>query len=211
MKANVKLERGGWTPALRKMAIDIMDKMILRPISMIISDPRNGNINTFQGIREKLSKRKYAFLNNWKEEVMKVFTIAKAADDQLVNDICSELELFFLKRYNVLEQFSEFKFKSCLENLLNEDKNENEEEAKNDQSVDDEEIKSENTDKDAENKENKTDEQMIKTEGNENVEETKEIDHTALEEKQDNENISHDETDIINEDKKDSENDKNNS
>lgn len=118
MKQSTKLEKGGWTLSLRKMAIDVMDKMILRPVTILISDPRNGNINTFQGIRDKLMRKKYAYLANWKEDVMKVFAIARSSNDQLINDICTELEQFFNKKYSILEEFSEFKFKDVLSRVL---------------------------------------------------------------------------------------------
>ena len=113
-----KLENGGWTPSLRTMAIDIMDKMILRPVSMLVSDPRNGNINTFQGIRDKIIRKKYLLLANWRDEVLKVFSIARESNDPLINSICTEFEQFFNKKYGVLEKFSQFKFKDCLVDLL---------------------------------------------------------------------------------------------
>ncbi|OHT03654.1 hypothetical protein TRFO_28915 [Tritrichomonas foetus] len=119
MKGNLKLEKGGWTPALRKTSIEIMDKIILRPVSILISDPRNGNINTFQGIREKLSKKKYSFLANWRDDVLKVFTTARSTGDQNIIDICAELEQYFMKKYSVLEKFSEFKFRDVLAKLIN--------------------------------------------------------------------------------------------
>ena len=127
MKGTTKLEKGGWTLSLRKMAIDVMDKMILRPVTILVSDPRNGNINTFQGIRDKLIRKKYAFLSNWKDDVLKVFSVARNSNDPLINDICTELEQFFTKKYNILEEFSEFKFRDALARLLGKETVEDEE------------------------------------------------------------------------------------
>jgi hypothetical protein len=50
-----------------------MDKIILRPASSLVSDPRNGTINTLQSVREKLLKKKYTQFLDWKEDVLKVF------------------------------------------------------------------------------------------------------------------------------------------
>jgi predicted unusual protein kinase regulating ubiquinone biosynthesis (AarF/ABC1/UbiB family) len=69
-----------------------MDRMILRYASSLISDPRNGTINTFQGVREKLTKRKRTQLAEWKHGFMKVFQIAHSKEDILVNDVCADLE-----------------------------------------------------------------------------------------------------------------------
>lgn len=121
MKGITKLEKGGWTLSLQKMAIDVMDKMILRPVTILVSDPRNGNINTFQGIRDKIIRKKYAFLTNWRDDVLKVFTVARGSNNPLINDICTELEQFFNKKYSILEEFSEFKFRDSLSRLLREE------------------------------------------------------------------------------------------
>lgn len=121
MKGITKLEKGGWTLSLQKMAIDVMDKMILRPVTILVSDPRNGNINTFQGIRDKIIRKKYAFLTNWRDDVLKVFTVARGSNNPLINDICTELEEFFNKKYSILEEFSEFKFRDSLSRLLREE------------------------------------------------------------------------------------------
>jgi hypothetical protein len=86
------MEKGAWTSALRAFALEVMDRMILRYASSLISDPRNGTINTFQGVREKLTKRKYTQFTEWKDGVMKVFQVARSKEDSLVNDVCGDLE-----------------------------------------------------------------------------------------------------------------------
>jgi glutamate synthase domain-containing protein 1 len=69
-----------------------MDRMILRHASSLVSDPRNGTINTFQGVREKLTKRKYTQFTEWKDGVMKVFQVARSKEDSLVSDVYADLE-----------------------------------------------------------------------------------------------------------------------
>lgn len=118
--ANIKIDEGGWTPALRQMAIDIMDNLVSRPASSIISDPRNGSQNTFQGIRDKLYKKKYSLLAEWSNDMGAVFSAAKATEDPLIIDIANELQEAFNKKYALLEQFSNFKFKSAITSVLNE-------------------------------------------------------------------------------------------
>jgi hypothetical protein len=69
-----------------------MDRMILRHLSSLVSDPRNGPTNTFQGVREKLTKRKYTQFTEWRDGVMKVLQIARSKEEILVNDVCADLE-----------------------------------------------------------------------------------------------------------------------
>ena len=120
MKNSNKLEVGGWTPGLRQMGLDLLDKMILRPSSLVISDPRRGGINTFQGIREKLYKKKYNNVEEWKNEVLNVFTIAETSNNPLICDICAEMRGKFLKHYVLIEQLATFHFRDAVEDVYKE-------------------------------------------------------------------------------------------
>ncbi|EAX90520.1 hypothetical protein TVAG_395660 [Trichomonas vaginalis G3] len=115
-----KLEEYGWTPALIQMAIEVIDKIIARPLSLYVSDPRNGSLNTLQGIREKLSKKKYSNLPEWKNEVLAVFKAAKTSDNKLQTDISEELTQYFEKKYAVLEELSLFKFRTAITRVVDE-------------------------------------------------------------------------------------------
>jgi glutamate synthase domain-containing protein 1 len=97
-----------------------MGRMILRPASSLVSDPRNGTINTFQGVREKLTKRKYAQFTEWKDDVVKVFQIARSKEDILVNDVCADLGQYFNKHYAMLLELSEFRFRTALARVAEE-------------------------------------------------------------------------------------------
>ena len=117
MTNQIKIEDGGWTPALKQMAIELLDEIMMRPISTIISDPRNGSLNTFQGVRDKLSKKKYSNLYEWKIDVLSVISNV-LTEDPLVESICEEIKLDFLKKYLILEEFSLFKFKNSLGKII---------------------------------------------------------------------------------------------
>lgn len=117
MKNIQKFEYGGWTPALKSMAIDVMDNLILRPSAAIISDPRNGNVNTFQGVREKLTKRKYATVMEWKEDVMKILASAQQQEETIISSVCNELRQWFLKRYEEIEELSNYQFQNALSRI----------------------------------------------------------------------------------------------
>ena len=114
------MERGSWTKSLRVLSLDVMDKLTQRPASIIISDPRNGNLNTFQGVREKLVKKKYAAFVDWKDDVLRVIEASRASEDPLVIDVCNEMEMYFMKHFNVLQELSEFHFKTALTRVVDE-------------------------------------------------------------------------------------------
>jgi len=116
----IKIEEGGWTPALRQMATEIMDDLMMRPISVAVSDPRNGSVNTFQGIRDKLTKKKYNNLNDWKLEVLGVFIASKNTEEPFLVMICDELERSFMKKYVHLEECSNFRFQSAITSVIDE-------------------------------------------------------------------------------------------
>jgi hypothetical protein len=97
-----------------------MDQIILRPCSAVVSDPRNGTINTFQGIREKIIKKRYSIFREWREDVTKVLQIARSNEDPLVNDICAELDAQFQKHYALLSQLSELQFSDALTKIAGE-------------------------------------------------------------------------------------------
>ena len=115
-----KVEEGGWTPALKQMALDIMDEILARPITIAISDTKSGAINTFQGVRDKLTKKKYGNLAEWRNDVYLVFTLAQNSPEQYAQDIGAEIQRFFDKKYAVLEEFSRFHFRTALSNIVNE-------------------------------------------------------------------------------------------
>jgi hypothetical protein len=114
------VEKGPWTSALRGLALEVMDRMIIRHASSLVSDPRNGTINAFQGVRKKLRKRKYTQFTEWKNGVMKVFQVAQSKEDILVNDVCADLGQCFNEYYAMLPELSEFRFRRALTSVAEE-------------------------------------------------------------------------------------------
>ena len=114
------MERGSWTKSLRVLSLEAMDRLIQRPASAIVSDPRDGSVNTFQGIREKLVKKKYAAFVEWGDDVIRVIQLARASEDPLVVDVCNDLEAYFRKEFGVLQELSEFRFKTALTRVVDE-------------------------------------------------------------------------------------------
>jgi hypothetical protein len=86
-----EIEKGACTSAFRALALEVVDRMILRHAASLISDPRNGTINTFQGVREKLTKRKHTQFTEWKNGVMELFQVVRSKEDSLVDDVCADL------------------------------------------------------------------------------------------------------------------------
>lgn len=118
-----KIEAGGWTPSLRTLAAEVMDELILRQTSLIISDPRNGSQNTFQGIREKILKKRYIKFSEWKDDFLNILSTTRMnmiESNPLIVDICDDYEKEFLKKYEILEKMSLFMFKDVLSNIANE-------------------------------------------------------------------------------------------
>lgn len=105
------LENGGWTPALRSLALELMDELLRRPAAAAICDPTQVGA-TFRGIRDRVAKGKYATVSEWNEDFVSVVNTAKSnnkgADFRL---ICEEVSTWFDKRYQILEKFSQFHFK----------------------------------------------------------------------------------------------------
>jgi hypothetical protein len=87
---NSEIEKGAWTCGPRAPALEVMDRMILRHASSVVSDPCNGTINTFQGVRGKVTKRKNTQFTDRKDGVVKVFQVARSKEDILVNDVCAD-------------------------------------------------------------------------------------------------------------------------
>ena len=109
---NAVLKEGGWTAALRCMASELMDKMISRPISFVISHPvEKGNVS-FNVIKERITDREYEDLDAWRNEVHAVLKKARLDPDPSMNEICDELEQWFDKRFEFLKRLSVFQFKS---------------------------------------------------------------------------------------------------
>ncbi|EAX84310.1 hypothetical protein TVAG_515910 [Trichomonas vaginalis G3] len=113
----VKLEDGGWTPALHQIAIEVIDSLINRPASALISDPKEHQI-TFQSVREKLSKKKYSTIEEWGNEIRLIFKKAKDTKEDLSIDVAEEFEIKFERKYQQIVELSHFKFKTATKRIV---------------------------------------------------------------------------------------------
>jgi hypothetical protein len=112
--SGIALANGAFTPALRSLALDVMDALVLRPAAVAISDPSPGPGPSFRSIRDRLTRKKYTELTEWKADVAAVLNAARASGDATVAIVCEELDRWFSKRYDHLFRLSEFKFRDAL-------------------------------------------------------------------------------------------------
>ena len=63
---------GGWTPALRSMTLQRMDKMLSKPTSIIVSQ----TFPTFslETIRDKLAHEAYKNVKEWENDIISLIT-----------------------------------------------------------------------------------------------------------------------------------------
>jgi hypothetical protein len=111
------LVEGGWTPALRAMALDIMDKLITRPISIAVTRPTGERNSTLSGIRAKLVDHDYQNVESWQSDVVTCISNCRATGRGHINEICDELSRAFEKMYKRLKQYSEFRFRDACEQV----------------------------------------------------------------------------------------------
>ena len=111
-------KEGEFSPALKTMAIELMDKIIeFRPISIINSKLGGAPMND---IKENLFLNKYTLLSEWKNDFQNVIDNVKKLNNPQLNDICDELNLIFDSRYKKYEDFSQYHFRKAYNDILNE-------------------------------------------------------------------------------------------
>lgn len=113
----VKLVDGGWTPALHQMAVEIIDSLINRPASAVISDPKLHS-HSLQSVREKLAKKKYSTIEDWASDMRLIFKNASQTNNEFAIDVAEELETKFNKKYDQLVELSHFKFRTATQRII---------------------------------------------------------------------------------------------
>ena len=109
--STAKLEDGGWTPALRQMSIELIDSLINRPASAVISDPKPQTLS-FQSIREKLTRRRYQTIDDFANDVNTFFTQNIESGDELQKDVAADFQITFNKAISEIIELSHFKFRT---------------------------------------------------------------------------------------------------
>ena len=116
---STKLENGGWTPALRQMSIELIDSLINRPASPVISEVKPQTLS-FQSIREKLTRRKYEKIADFKEDVLALFKQNIESGDDLKKDVAEDFQITFQEKIEEIEELSFFKFKTIMTRVAEE-------------------------------------------------------------------------------------------
>lgn len=109
---------GNWTPALRALAIELMEVLLSRPAAAAITNPVRPNSVTFRTIGDRICRNKYTDLGEWKADFDGIIRSARTSKDDFDHIICDELDRWFTKRYEELRRLSEFKFKDALDEVV---------------------------------------------------------------------------------------------
>lgn len=118
MKKNLdktELKEDCWTPALKSMALETMDKMISKPTAIVVSMiSKNHNLET---IRDKIAHNEYQNVSDWTGDVFKLINILKENSDQTVRDIGNELQRKFSKKFELFNMLSNFRFQEIIQQV----------------------------------------------------------------------------------------------
>lgn len=114
-----KLEEGGWTPALKTMAVSLVDKILSHPTAALLVDA-NGEFNPLLEVKERLLRKRYPTFSAWEEEMNSIFTSTKANNDPLIAGVGEDLEKKYLKNTDFLEKVSLFKFRTLANEVVRE-------------------------------------------------------------------------------------------
>ncbi|KAH0788490.1 hypothetical protein GPJ56_007546 [Histomonas meleagridis] len=119
MQTSKALEEGGWTPALRSMAVEIMDELLCKPSSTGISTISHDK-NSFTKIRESIYKSKYNKVEEWKADIDAVVGAAREMNENNPSIIflCDEISSWFEKRYSIIYEMSYFHFRDIVTNII---------------------------------------------------------------------------------------------
>jgi hypothetical protein len=112
------LAPGAFTPAIRSLALDLMEALILRPAAVALADQAALSAPTLRGVLDRLGRKKHEELSEWKTDVDHVWTVARASGDETIVLICDELDRWFSKRYDELLRLSEFRFRDALTEVV---------------------------------------------------------------------------------------------
>jgi hypothetical protein len=114
LPSELVLAPGTFTPALTSLASSLMDALLLRPAAVAIADGGNSSTPSFRSIRERVGRRKYETLSEWKADITEVIETARGSGGHTTRLVCDELDRWFSKRYDELFRLSEFRFRDAL-------------------------------------------------------------------------------------------------
>lgn len=104
-------------PTIRRLCIRVMDDLIERPMSMIISEKEKFGEGPLSQIRQELNSKRYVSFSSWEKAVLDVFREKKISDDEVLRDCAYEMEQFFMKKCTLVRELSQCHFKDLLQEI----------------------------------------------------------------------------------------------
>lgn len=100
-------------PAISKLASRLMDKMINRSLSLVISEREKFGDGPLSIIQKDIDRNKYQNITAWKDAVLKVFEVS-VDDSEVVKEVKEEYTDYFNKRYMYIQRLDSNCFKDML-------------------------------------------------------------------------------------------------
>ncbi|EAX98595.1 hypothetical protein TVAG_090830 [Trichomonas vaginalis G3] len=104
-------------PTIRKLAINVMDDLLARPMILILSEREKYNDGPLSQIRQELTNKKFPNISAWEKAVVDVFRDKKFSEDEVLRDVAYEMETYFNQKCELLNELSAFHFKDLLQNI----------------------------------------------------------------------------------------------
>ena len=101
-------------PTIRKLCIQVMDELICRPMSLIISEREKYGDGPLSQIRQDLSHKKFSSLITWQKAVLNILTDPRFQNDEILKDVSEEMQKYFTKKCIFLENLNACHFKDIL-------------------------------------------------------------------------------------------------
>ena len=104
---------GGWSPALRSMALQKMDKILAKPTSLIVT--LSFPSFSLETIRDKIAHEEYENVKEWENDIFLLIGYLKQHSNPTVRDIGQEIERKFNKDFILFDKLSNFQFRDLLQ------------------------------------------------------------------------------------------------
>ena len=114
----VRLQDDGWTPALMTMALEVMNEFLARPAVMVIlnSQKAGKDPDYYLRVKSKIENRKYASISNWIDDLL--FPLDSSSKDSFFAAASKDLSLWIHEKTSLIQELSNFHFKSSLQVVL---------------------------------------------------------------------------------------------
>ena len=106
-------------PTIRRLCIQVMDDLIDRPMSLIISEREKYGDGPLSQIRQDLTHKKYSSLSAWKRAVRNILEDPRFQSDPVMKDVSEHMQSYFNKKCVFLENLNDCHFKDILTDVIN--------------------------------------------------------------------------------------------